>query len=243
MNLCQYEGFFKYNIRMTQNIPIHIAIIPDGNRRWAKKKGFPSFEGHRVGAEKTLPSLIEKADELGIKFLTFWALSPQNLQREKKEVDNLFRLLRLFLQKRIGEFHKKNIRLRVIGDMFHLPTDLQTEIKKAEKLTEKNSKITVLFAINYGGKNEIIRAIGKIPQSAISNIQEAGIGKFLDTSGIPDPDLIIRTGGEKRLSGFMLWQSEYSELYFSDILFPDFTPLELEKAILDYSCRERRFGK
>jgi len=228
---------------MIKNIPNHIGIIPDGNRRWAKKKGLLSFEGHRIGAEKTLPALIEKANGMGVKFLTFWALSPQNLQREKQEVDNLFRLLRLFLQKRINEFHKKNIRLRVIGDILNLPKDLHVQIKKAEKLTEKNSKITVLFAINYGGKDEIIRAIRKIPKSKIQNIQEKDIYLLLDTEGVPNPDLIVRTGGEKRLSGFMLWQCEYSELYFSDVLFPDFTPAELEKAILDYSCRERRFGK
>jgi len=238
---------------MIQNIPAHIAIIPDGNRRWAKKKGYPSFEGHRIGEEKTLPALIKKASEMGILFFTFWVLSPQNLKREKQEVDNLYRLMRVFLQNRLNEFHKKNIRLCIIGDRIQLPVDLQKLLKKAELLTEKNSKITVIFAINYGGKNEIVRAIRKISlqQSSgqanvkyqISNVQEEEINNYLDTAGVPDPDLIIRTGGERRLSGFMPWQSEYSELYFSDILFPDFSPQELEKTILDYSSRERRFGK
>ena len=238
---------------MIQNIPAHIAIIPDGNRRWAKKKGYPSFEGHRIGGEKTLPALIKKASEMGILFFTFWVLSPQNLKREKQEVDNLYRLMRVFLQNRLNEFHKKNIRLCIIGDRIQLPVDLQKLLKKAELLTEKNSKITVIFAINYGGKNEIVRAIRKISlqQSSgqanvkyqISNVQEEEINNYLDTAGVPDPDLIIRTGGERRLSGFMPWQSEYSELYFSDILFPDFSSQELEKTILDYSSRERRFGK
>jgi len=161
--------------------------------------------------------------------------------------------MRVFLQNRLNEFHKKNIRLCIIGDRIQLPVDLQKLLKKAELLTEKNSKITVIFAINYGGKNEIVRAIRKISlqQSSgqanvkyqISNVQEEEINNYLDTAGVPDPDLIIRTGGERRLSGFMPWQSEYSELYFSDILFPDFSPQELEKTILDYSSRERRFGK
>jgi len=230
---------------MIKNIPTHIALIPDGNRRWAKSKGYPSFEGHRIGGEKTLPELIKSASEMGVSFFTFWVLSPQNLMREKQEVDHLFRLMRLFLQNRLNEFHKKNIRLRVIGNLSQLPIDLQELIKRAELLTKNNTKITVLFAINYGGKDEIIRAIKKIQNSKIQipNIQETDIDLLLDTMGIPNPDLIIRTGGEKRLSGFMPWQSEYSELYFSDTLFPDFTPLELKKAVSDFSSRERRFGK
>lgn len=230
---------------MIKNIPVHIAIIPDGNRRWAKNKGLPSFEGHRIGAEKTLPALIEKAHELGISYFTFWALSPQNLQREQHEIDNLFRLLRLFLQNRINEFNKKGIRLKTIGSREELPDDIIKQMEKAEKLTEKNTNMMVLFGINYGGKNEMIRAIRNMAnvKSQLSTVQEDEINNVLDTAGIPDPDLIIRTGGEKRLSGFMLWQSEYSELYFSDTLFPDFTPTELEKALSDYSSRERRFGK
>lgn len=230
---------------MIKNIPTHIALIPDGNRRWAKSKGYPSFEGHRIGGEKTLPELIKSASEMGVSFFTFWVLSPQNLMREKQEVDHLLRLMRLFLQNRLNEFHKKNIRLRIIGNLSQLPIDLQELIKRAELLTKNNTKITVLFAINYGGKDEIIRAIKKIQNSKIQiqNIQETDIDLLLDTMDIPNPDLIIRTGGEKRLSGFMPWQGEYSELYFSDTLFPDFTPLELKKAVLDFSSRERRFGK
>ncbi len=232
---------------MNEGVIRHIAIIPDGNRRWAKFQGMLSFEGHRIAAEKTLPPLIEKALEMGIRYFTLWALSPQNLAREKKEVDNLFRLLSLFLRNRVSEFEKKNIRLIVIGDRTALPSHIQEEIKKAEEKTAQFDKMTVLFGINYGGREELVRAMKKTISICASDethtISEKHVSSCLDTSGIPDPDLIIRTGGEKRLSGFMLWQSEYSELYFSNTLFPDFTPEEFEKAVADFNLRMRRFGK
>jgi undecaprenyl diphosphate synthase len=219
--------------------PKHVAIIPDGNRRWAKKRGQPAFEGHRYAAQVALPNLINELIRLGIKYFTFWALSTENLDgRSKKELSHLFNLIRISLKSKYKEFKEKKIKLKVIGDLTKLPEDLQKEAYKIMKKTVNNNKITIVLGLNYGGRDEIIRAIKKG-----KNLAKENLGNYLDTVGIPDPDLIIRTGGEKRLSGFMLWQSEYSELYFSDLYFPDFTAKELEKAINNYSERQRRFGK
>jgi len=231
------------------NFPKHIAIIPDGNRRWARKQNLPVFEGHRFAAEKTLPKLIKKLQGLGIKYSTFWALSTENLiKRTKDEIKALMRLLRYFLKNKTGELHRQGIKIRIIGNREGLPFDIQEQIRKTEELTKNNQGMTIIFAINYGGRDEIIRAVDKWRKNSKfqipnSKLKKEDLEKFLDTAGIPDPDLIIRTGGEKRLSGFMLWQSEYSELYFSDVFFPDFSEKELEKAIKDFALRKRRFGK
>jgi len=219
--------------------PKHVAIIPDGNRRWAKEKGKPTAEGHRYAAQTTLPNLINELIRLDIKYFTFWALSTENLiGRSKEELSHLFNLIRISLKSKYKEFKEKKIRLKIIGDLIKLPEDLQKEAYKITKETMNNKKITIVLGLNYGGRDEIIRAIKKG-----KDLTKENLGNYLDTAGIPDPDLIIRTGGEKRLSGFMLWQSEYSELYFSDLFFPDFTAQELEKAINNYSERQRRFGK
>ena len=227
-------------------LPKHVAIIPDGNRRWAKEKGKPTAEGHRYAAQTTLPNLINELIRLDIKYFTFWALSTENLVgRNKEELNNLFDLTRYFLKSKSGEFKKKKIQFRTIGDLTKLPVDLQKEILKITNETKDNKKMTVTFGLNYGGRDELIRAFDKIrnPKSEIRKLTKYNFSEYLDTAGVHDPDLIIRTGGEKRLSGFMLWQSEYSELYFSDLYFPDFTAKELEKAINNYSERQRRFGK
>lgn len=227
-------------------LPKHVAIIPDGNRRWAKEKGRPAVEGHRYAAQTTLPNLVNEFIKLGIKYFTFWALSTENLTgRSKEELSHLFDLTRFFLKRKYKEFENKKIKLKVIGDLTKLPEDLQKEIHKITKETMKNDKMTIVLGLNYGGKDEIIRAIKRVQnsKSEIQSLTKENFGNYLDTAGIPDPDLIIRTGGEKRLSGFMLWQSEYSELYFSDLYFPDFTAKELEKSIKNYSQRQRRFGR
>ena len=227
-------------------LPKHVAIIPDGNRRWAKEKGKPTAEGHRYAAQTTLPNLINELIRLDIEYFTFWALSTENLTgRSKEELSHLFNLIRISLKSKYKEFKEKKIRLKIIGDLTKLPEDLQKEAYKITKETMSNKKITIILGLNYGGRDEIIRAISKIKNSEfrIQNLTKDNFGNYLDTKDIPDPDLIIRTGGEKRLSGFMLWQSEYSELYFSDLYFPDFTAKELEKAINNYSERQRRFGK
>ncbi len=224
-------------------LPKHVAIIPDGNRRWAKEKGKPTAEGHRYAAQTTLPNLINELIRLDIKYFTFWALSTENLiGRTKEELSHLFNLIRISLKSKYKEFKEKKIRLKIIGDLIKLPEDLQKEAYKITKETMNNKKITIVLGLNYGGRDEIIRSISKIKDQR-SEITKENVTQNLDTAGIPDPDLIIRTGGEKRLSGFMLWQSEYSELYFSDLFFPDFTAKELEKAINNYSERKRRFGK
>lgn len=225
-------------------VPIHIAIIPDGNRRWARQHGLPVFEGHRTGAQKTLPDLIEQAHDLGVRYLTFWALSTENLTgRSKEELDGLFRLIQYFVDKRIDEFNKKGVQLRVIGDLEKLPQNIKDKVKKAVEKTKENNKITLIIALNYGGRDEILRAIKKMKEEDIETIDKTKMNSLVDTANIPDPELIIRTGGEQRLSGFMLWQSEYSELYFTDLFFPDFTPAQLVKAVDDFQERQRRFGK
>jgi len=220
-------------------LPNHVAIIPDGNRRWAKEKNKLSYQGHQYAAEKILPQLIDKLQQMGVKYFTFWALSTENLNnRSKEEIDNLLNLMRFFIKTKTSELDKKNIKIKFIGNIIKLPLDIQKSIKSFIKKTEKNTAMTVVLAINYGGRDEILRAIKKI-----KNLENRKFRDLLDTSGIPDPDLIIRTGGEKRLSGFMLWQSEYSELFFSNLYFPDFTAYELEKVISDYLLRQRRFGR
>lgn len=229
---------------MAKNLlPKHIAIIPDGNRRWAREKGKPVTEGHRYAAEITLPNLIDEMIRLDIKCFTFWALSTENLVgRSKEELNNLFDLIRYFLKNKLSEFKKKQIKFVAIGDLKGLPDDLQIEITKMTKDTEENKKMTFVIGLNYGGRDELIRSISKIRDRGLNTSKES-VSQNLDTAGVPDPDLIIRTGGEKRLSGFMLWQSEYSELYFSDIYFPEFNQVELMKAVNNYSERQRRFGK
>ncbi len=228
---------------MNSNFPKHVAIIPDGNRRWAREKGKLATEGHRYAAQTTLPNLIDKMIRLDIKCFTFWALSTENLVgRSKDELNNLFDLIRYFLKNKLSEFKKKQIKFVAIGDLKGLPDDLQIEITKMTKDTVENKKMTFVIGLNYGGRDEIVRSISKIKDQR-SKITKESVEQNLDTEGIPDPDLIIRTGGEKRLSGFMLWQSEYSELYFSDLYFPDFTAEELEIAVNNYSERKRRFGK
>lgn len=224
----------------------HVAIIPDGNRRWAKEHGLPSFEGHRRGADKVLPALIEKAAELGIEYFTFWVMSTENLtKRSQDEVNQLFSLCRFFIRTKVNEMYKKGARIKAMGNIDGMPEDIRDGMYSAIEKTKDNTKITVVFAVNYGGRDEIIRAVHKIKNSGkeIDDITKENFGTFLDTAGIPDPDLIIRTGGDKRLSGFMLWQSEYSESMFVDTYYPDFGPAEFEQCIAEFNTRQRRFGK
>ena len=222
----------------------HVAIIMDGNRRWAKKRMLPSLHGHKRGEEAIEP-IIDAAIEMGISFLTFWAFSTENWKRSKEEVNFLLRLYRKNLDKKIDRFHKKNVKINVIGNLALFPADIQKKTKEWMEKTKENTKITVNFALSYGGRDEIIRAIKKLAQSPkqVNNITIEQFNNFLDTAGQPDPDLLIRTGGEKRLSGFLLWQLEYAELYFTDILWPDFTPEKFQEAVDDFHNRQRRFGK
>ena len=221
----------------------------DGNRRWAASKGLGPVDGHRVAAEETIEPVIERAIERGIKHLTFWAFSTENRNRDKVELAGLFRVFRHALKTKIKRFAEKGVKIRLIGDINWFPKDIARKVMQIVSLTKDNDAITVSFALNYGGRDEILRAIKRLFKEVelgrikIEKITELDFQKHLDTVGIPDPDLIIRTGGETRLSGYLPWQSVYSELYFTNVLFPDFTPSEFDKALFDYQKRDRRFGK
>lgn len=225
-------------------IPAHVAIIPDGNRRWARKHNLPDVEGHRVSAEKVLPKLIEALSNAGVQYFTFWALSTENAQkRSVEENSNLLGLMKFFLERRVNKLHEKNLRIQTIGNIEAYSEDIKALIAKAIDKTKNNTGMTVVFGVNYGGRDEIIRAMHAIESEGnVKEITKETFGKYLDTRNMPDPDLIIRTGGDKRISGFMLWQSEYAEFDFSDKLFPEYTPEDCNKAIQDFASRDRRFG-
>lgn len=226
----------------------HIAFIMDGNRRWAKKHGLPLIAGHEKGAD-TLTKTVKAAKELGIKYVTVYAFSIENWQREKSEVDGLMALLRKYLDSSFGELEKNNAHIVFIGERSMLAPDIVTKIEQIEKRTENNSDITLCVALSYGSRQEIVNAAKKIAeyaQSGVLNAKDVDEKKFSDmlyTRNLPDPDLVIRTSGEKRISNFLLWQLSYSELYFSDTLWPDFSKQELVEIIDDYKNRERRYGK
>ena len=229
-------------------IPQHVAIILDGNGRWAKSKGMPRNYGHIQGA-KNVETIIEAASNLGIKYLTFYAFSTENWKRPKEEVDALMKLLRDYLKNCLKTAKKNNMRMRVIGDVSGLDPDIQERIKELEEASRNNDRITVSIAINYGSRDEIRRAVTQIAQDAAdgkiapASITEELIGSYLDTADIPDPDLMIRTSGELRLSNYLLWQLAYSEFYFTEVPWPAFSPEDLKEAVEVYSSRNRRFGK
>lgn len=225
------------------NNPSHVAIIMDGNRRWARKHRLSPIFGHRRAVEKIIEPLVEKAAQMNIKYLTFWAWSTENWKRQPRQVRAIMNLFRKQLKKTTDRLKKRGVKINTIGDLSKLPQDIQKKIKKGVKDTKNCQKITVIFALNYGGRNEIIRAVKKILKNPPKTLTPKIFSSYLDTKNLPDPDLIIRTGGEKRLSGFLLWQSQYAELYFTDTLFPDFTPDKLVIAIKDFQSRHRRFGK
>ena len=213
------------------SLPRHIAIICDGNRRWAKNKSLPEFAGHRRAVEVTMEQLIDRCVELKIPYLTFWVFSTENWHRGKSWVDKYFKLLRQLFTKNFQKLHQKNVKLNLIGDVAKLPKDIQDLFNEWLNKTKNNQKLTLTIAINYGGRDEILRAIAKGP-----------FPKHLDTVGLPDPDLLIRTSGELRISNFLLWQLAYAELYFVDVYWPDFGPIELRAALESYRQRRRRFG-
>jgi undecaprenyl diphosphate synthase len=228
-------------------LPRHIAIIMDGNGRWANTRGLPRTLGHRKGVDAVRP-IVEAAAELGIEYLTLFAFSAENWSRPASEVDELMRLLRFYLRSEIAELHKCGARLTVIGDRARLSDDIVGMIDRAEDLTKANTRINLIIALNYGGRQEIALAARRLAERAKAGelipqaIDEAVFASALPTAGLPDPDLLIRTSGEKRLSNFLLWQFAYSELIFVDTLWPDFNKAELERAIEEYQKRERRFG-
>lgn len=233
--------------KTTLSIPNHVAIILDGNGRWAKKRLLPRNLGHKAGA-KAVEDICEDAWNLGIKYLTVYAFSTENWKRPEDEVNALMKLLRNYLTDCIERSNKNNMRVRVIGEKSGLSQDIRDRIEELEKVTEKNTGLNFTIAINYGSRDEIIRAVRTIAKRAAAgeinpdSIDIDIISESLDTKGIPDPDLLIRTSGEERLSNFLLWQLAYTEFYFTDVLWPDFDKKELERAIEKYNERERRFG-
>lgn len=228
---------------LSEKIPAHVGIIMDGNGRWAELRGLPRIEGHRRGSERAR-EIIAAAMEVGIKTLTLYVFSIENWQRPKGEVATLMKLLEIYLRNEFNEFMEKGIVFRTIGEIWRLPDNIQALITETEARTAGNTGMTLIAALSYGGRNEIIRAVKKLVSSGIDpdKITEDSFASFLDTAGLPSPDLIIRTSGERRISNFLLWQGAYSEFYFADTLWPDFTKDEFYEALHDYQMRERRFG-
>jgi len=231
----------------TLPLPRHVAIIMDGNGRWAKARGLPRIAGHRRGAD-AVRATVRACRELGIPYLTLYAFSSENWKRPPTEVDDLMGLLRLYLQREISEMNKNNVRLRFIGERRGLAPDIIDLIERGEARTIGNDGLTLIIAVNYGGRAEIVMAARALARRSVAgtlapdNIDEDAFEACLDTAGVPDPDLIIRTSGEKRLSNFLLWQTAYAELVFIDDLWPDFSKRQLMTAIHEFNARERRYG-
>jgi len=230
-----------------QPLPRHIAIIMDGNGRWAKSRGFPRTAGHKKGAD-SLRNTLNACRESGIHYLTIYAFSSENWKRPTDEVSDLMQLLRLYLQQELDTLHENNVRLRFIGDFSQLDSDIRNQIHDAMEMTARNNAFNLTVALSYGSRQEIVRAIRTIAAGVKSgtinaeDISEETVASTLDTAGIPEPDLLIRTGGEQRLSNFLLWQSAYTEFYFTDVLWPDFDKTHFLEALGEYAKRERRYG-
>ena len=229
------------------SVPAHVAIIMDGNGRWAKARGLPRVAGHRAGVE-ALRRSVQNAADLGIGWLTVYAFSSENWSRPKSEVVDLMGLLKIFIRRDLADLHRNGVRVRVIGDRDGLEADIRALLEEAEVLTRQNRTLNLVIAFNYGGRDEIARATKRIAEAVqggtlnAAEITAETFSTFLDTAGFPDPDLVIRTSGEMRLSNFLPWQTAYSELVFLPCLWPDFGKAELEDAIRTYAARDRRFG-
>ena len=213
----------------------------DGNRRWAKGKKLPASSGHSAGMDNMV-ALADKANELGIKYLTVYALSTENLKRGKEELDALFKLIKKYFTANVKKIIKKGAAVKVIGDLSLLPADVQKALEEGLSQSPESADFTFILAICYGSRSEIVRAVNDAVKDG-KQVDEESFSSYLYTKDIPDPDFIIRTGGELRLSNFLLWQAAYSELYFTNDLFPDFTADKLEEALKNYAARKRRFGK
>jgi len=237
----------KYKSLDLAKIPRHVAIIVDGNGRWAEKRGLPRSAGHREGA-KTVKRIIELAYDLGIRYLTFFAFSSENWSRPKEEVDELMKLYLDYLKSAENETNDKNVRVKIIGSRDGLSRELIDHIDKVEKNTQNKDKMTLVIALNYGGRQDILQAVKKIVDDVQEgvldkdSITEKDIQNRLYTEDIPDPDLMIRTSGEMRISNFLIWQCSYTEFYFSEVLWPDFREKHFKDALIDYQRRNRRFG-
>lgn len=225
------------------SIPRHVAIIMDGNRRWAREHNLPLLVGHTKGYNNT-EIIVKHAAKRGITYLTFWAFSTENWNRSKEEVAYLMDIFRqLFRGSLVKRLIKEGVRIRTIGDLTPFPKDIIENVKRTVMKSKANTKLVVTIALNYGGRDEILRAVRKLVADKQKNIDASVFSQYLDTYGMPDPDLIIRTGGEKRMSGFLPWQSVYSEFYFTEKYWPEFGDTDLDNALQEYENRERRFGK
>jgi undecaprenyl diphosphate synthase len=224
--------------------PRHVAIIMDGNGRWAKKRGLPRLIGHNAGGENIRPVVKVFAD-CGVKYLTLYMFSTENWNRPRIEVAGLLSLLARRIDQESRAFHQENIRLLHLGRLDRLSRKLREKVQAAIELTKNNTGPTVCLAFDYGGRDEIVRAVAHIAGAGVrsDNIDESLFAQYLDNPGVPDPDLVIRTGGEARLSNFLLWQAAYSELYFTPVLWPDFGRQDIEEALSEYKRRQRRFGR
>jgi len=229
------------------NVPAHVAIIMDGNGRWAKERHRPRVEGHREGAE-SVRAIVRAAGELGVKYLTLYAFSVENWSRPKDEVDTLMKYLARYLKTEVGDLMKHNVRLEVIGQIYRLPEFVQEQLEKTRLALSRNNGLTAVLALSYGGRQEIVEAVRaiatKVQQGKLeaAEINEQIISQHLYTKSIPDPDLLIRTSGEMRVSNFLLWQIAYSEIWVTDTLWPDFRRRHLLDAVLAYQKRDRRYG-
>ena len=229
------------------NIPKHIAIIMDGNGRWAKAHSLPRIAGHKEGID-SVRAITKKCGDIGVKHLSLYTFSSENWRRPKNEVKALMRLLLLTIRREIKDLNKNNVRLTTIGNMGNLPDDARKGMEEGLKITEKNSGLNLILALSYGGRQEILKMVQSIARKAVNGelepekLSESDIVNELDTAKIPDPDLLIRTGGELRISNFLLWQIAYSEIYVTDIYWPEFREKELLDAVADFQARERRFG-
>ena len=227
-------------------VPRHIAVILDGNGRWAKKRGLPRTAGHKVGAEN-FRKIATYCKNIGVQYLTVYAFSTENWSRPEDEVSTIMKLLDRYLHEAIETMEKDHIRMRILGDVSALSPSLRAEIEETNEISKRYEGFQANICLNYGGRDEIVKAARRYAKDvaegrAPEDIDAAGFADYLYSAGIPDPDLLIRPGGEKRISNFLLWQCAYSEFYFTDVLWPDFTPEELEKAIADFNSRDRRFG-
>ncbi len=222
-------------------VPKHIAIIMDGNGRWAKKRKLPRIAGHRQGAEN-VSNIVEAASKIRIKYLTLYTFSVENWQRPESEVKSLMDLFEIMLNKKLSLLIKNKVRLNIIGDINAIRKTTREKFLSAIEKTEKNDGLVLTIALNYGGRDDLVRAFNKMLKDGVKKADEETVSKYLDTGEMPDPELLIRTSGEARISNFLLWQIAYSEVYFSKTLWPDFKDQDLYEAIRDFQKRERRFG-
>jgi undecaprenyl diphosphate synthase len=230
-----------------ERVPAHVGVVMDGNGRWARKKGLPRLAGHNAGM-LAMKEIVKRSSSLGVKHLTVYAFSTENWKRGVEEVSGIFNLLVVYVDKELAELNANGVRVRVLGDYERLPANAVGRLRRSLETTADNGGLQFNIALNYGSRDELVRGMRSIAEDVregrleVSDVDEGLVAGRLYTAGVPDPDLIIRTGGERRLSNFLLWQSAYSEFVFSDVYWPDFSPEEFERAIEEYQSRDRRFG-